>query len=295
MRATCFVFLCGAAIALSAAAGPSAARAAPLVCRITGADADGVPTYRCGGLVSCESALECDGETFGPEAVCQSYDEDAPGAFCRASCGTIVGCAESTDCPDFGGVATPVCVRFDASRGEPSGLCVYRGIGIHYCAAVEEPAVLRHYWTTCHTRADGTLTSNYFEGDCDGDGCANGDDSTPCVAGEESCVFGTRGRLCEATATDAGVPVADGGASGDGGVNAPDAAASDEDGGTSGSFDAGGDTMDAGARPPGVGFNGGGGCRCAAPGGGDASPGASALLAVAVLATIRARRSRRRS
>ncbi|MDQ3032576.1 MAG: hypothetical protein M3Y87_09185, partial [Myxococcota bacterium] len=204
------MLLLGSALALAITTTAGTARAEPLVCRITGADVDGVPTYRCGGLITCESAAECAGDDFGATAVCQSYDEGAPESFCRPACGTIVGCDESSDCPDFGGVAAPVCARFAASTGEPSGLCLYRGIGIHYCAGAEEPTVIDHFWTTCHTRADGTLTSNYYEGDCDGDGCANGDDTTPCLASDDVCMFGTRGRLCEAMRPDAGMPAADG-------------------------------------------------------------------------------------
>jgi MYXO-CTERM domain-containing protein len=279
---------------------PAAARAEPLHCRVTGLDGGGtILAYRCSAPVPCSTVATCDPTVFGDRAVCQAFDERTGEPFCRAECSTILGCDETSDCARLGS-ATPQCVPFEPSDGgEPSGLCLYPTLGITYCADAP-PTVIDHYWMACHTLPGGGVTSNYFDGDCDGDGCANGEDSTPCIAGDGPCVPRTRGPLCgTAMALDAGVGSGDGGTSADAGATTepdggnattPDAGEDEDDAGTTVELDAGErGEMDAGGAPPGIGFNGGGGCRCGVPGRGSAPGGALGIGLLALLALARRR------
>lgn len=292
--------IAAAGLALALLLAPSAALAETLYCRVLGPDAGGATLgYRCNGPVPCSTDATCDVAVFGDRAVCQAFDERTTERLCRAECSTIVGCDETSDCARLGG-ATPQCVPFLEGSGEPSGLCVYPSLGITYCAEAP-PSVINHFWTTCHTLPGGGVTSNYFDGDCDGDGCANGEDAAPCEAGEAPCVARTRGPLClDLTARDAGVGPIDGGSDADAGTTtepdasapATDGGAAGEDAGPTGELDAGRvEAMDGGGGPPGTGFNGGGGCRCAIPGGGTRAPGGGLVLGLLALGTWARRRS----
>src|SRR5690606_7158932 len=151
------------------------------------------------------------------------------------------------------------------------------------------------------TTPDGARTSSWLFGDCDHDGCPNGRDPSPCAAGrDDECGTVTLGDgECVAPVPprelDAGVPERDAGTvEGDAGGDEQDAgddeldAGSDElDAGTSGEADAGPET------PPGIGFNGGGGCRCAVPGGTSERSGGALLALALVLGAIVTRRRAR--
>jgi MYXO-CTERM domain-containing protein len=205
----------------------------------------------------------------------------------------MFGCSADSACPDVAG-ATGECVTLGpATATDPVGICVYPAAQIDYCPATDgDGTVIGHYLATCHTTPTGEVTANYFLGDCDADGCPNGSDGTPCVAGEDVCGAVMRGGECgPGRALDGGIATpdasidADGGnVQDDGGVGEPDAGGERPDGGTS--------TMDAG--PPPVSFHGGGGCTCRV-GSRDAprSSAAAGALALGALVLGALRRRRR--
>jgi len=249
--------------------------------------ADSTPPIEC-------MRAECDGTAacptfFGPGATC---DELAIGGteemLCRAPCGTLFGCGEASDCPRIAD-STGACVPLDAplSSATPR-VCVYPAVQVTYCPDPTTPAadlVSGHFLKTCHTTPESTPTSNYFLGDCDGDGCPNGADMTPCVAGEDACgVVSIGGDCAPPSETDAGVALPDGGnVQDDAGVS--DAGAADA--GVTAEDDAGPSAMDGSTTPP-VSFHGGGGCTCSA--GSRAAPRAALALGMLALLVLRRRR-----
>jgi MYXO-CTERM domain-containing protein len=226
----------------------------------------------------CATADDCV-ETGFTDPVCGSSLGDLPD-ICRPHCGTMVGCSVDGDCRPFRTFAG-VCLR-GADGATTTGICAYRGLGVSYCTdggdTTIEPLMLAH----CHLRPDGSVTSDYFEGDCDQDGCANGGDVAPCVAGEEPCGTPDLTIACSNATPDAGVPERDAGAPID-----------------AGSRDAGIEPFDAGATEPGidanqltgVSFGGGGGVRCSCRTTRAAPPSPLGTLAVAAVAlTVAGRR-----
>lgn len=224
----------------------------------------------------------CSGFT---EGVCGTALADLP-LYCRPHCGTILACSEGADCRRWRD-ALGDCRLVAAGMDPPFSVCAYPSLGATYCGTPGAPVPTERF-AACHTRPDGSPTSNYFEGNCDGDGCPNGGDLLPCVNDRAPCSELDLTISCSSAPIDAGVP--DGGNLPDASVTAFDAG--DLDAGASVPFDAGASVpFDAPASLP-VSFGGGGGCRCAVGSGGAPS---SALAASAVLlATVitRARRKR---
>lgn len=297
------VVLAGAVLAGSA----GVARAAPSVCRYVPAAAGGTGDYEC-GLDGCSEASECSMVQYGDAPICDLWAPGSDSPHCRRLCGTMFGCGELSECPVLFGqtpsACTPITVRAAGADGPP-GFCTYTALAIDYCVNAVSPSVIAHFYNQCHTTPDGTPTSNYMLGDCDADGCPNGLDAFTCDATtDEACGSVMRGpTTCSAinpldggiAVFDAGpLPVVDGG-------NVPDASTADGDGGNAqddaatsapdaGAFDAGANgEVDAGVA---VSFNGGGGCRCAVPGGGARSTSAGMMIAGLALAALIRRRRR---
>jgi MYXO-CTERM domain-containing protein len=237
------------------------------------------PILRCGAMSDCVAAVasfatqswECLGIAGSSIHVCQ------PSCFATAQC-TL---GSTLDCGPFG-----TCV----STGSLHGFC--QAAAISGCAA------------SCSVDP---LDWASPSGDCDGDGAQNGCDvhvcattagDTACVANESVCAPLDAGIVPVdggAIIPDASVATPDGGdqadasveddasTAGDGGVATPDASAS-MDGGAS-SADAGVTTI-----PPGLGFGGGGGCRCAVPSEHGRGPTGAVFVVLGIAAILGRRR-----
>lgn len=232
---------------------PAVARAEPTICEITGVEPSaGTIELLCAPPESCITEGDCVESGFS-DPVCGSSLADLP-SICRPRCGTMIGCTGDIDCRPFRDIPGS-CVTTTTTSGATYGLCAYRGLDVTYCTDAGgdtiEPSQVAH----CHLRpGDGTLTSDYFEGDCDLDGCANGADPFPCVFSKDPvCGVLDTTVACSNATPDAGVPSLDAG---------PAA----RDAGVVPSFDAG-PGVDAN-RVTGVSFGGGGGvvCTCRAHG-----------------------------
>lgn len=189
----------------------------------------------------------------------------------------------STECPPLG-TSEGTCVRPDQPGAV--GVCLYLAF-LDDCSDLGALDAAR-----CFVTPDGAPTANFFEGDCDDDGCPNGNDPFRCNACD--------GVLCSSESTDPRVDCRQGADPLPDPARCapvePDAAVA-PDAGAAGPMDAG--TEDAGpeeARPP-VRFSGGG-CTCRA----GARParvtlgemlGVTALGATALGVGRRRRRSRR--
>jgi hypothetical protein len=301
----------GIALAIAGSAIVPSARAEFRTCHITGRSGT-TPVYTCSAPVGCDEPSTCP-EALGDAPMClELLDSES---ICIARCSTLFGCTTTSDCPRiFDG--SPTCVPFSAAvSGDPPGLCLLLdpGLDVTYCADGE---VIPHYFSACHTDRTGSLATNYWDGDCDGDGCPNGIDPTTCTRGGE-CGTVSRGLFCATMmAADGGVATVDAGAAtddagpeprdagatmaGDASGNAGDGGRRDagpitqldgsaaEDGGRPGLFDAGTELVQ---LPT---FSGGGGCRCAAPGSGRAGSGAAGALSVLALLLLSVASRRRK-
>ncbi len=263
------------------------------------------------GLV-CGDARPCDPDTassFPCRGLGQCEDGWSDVPRCRPPCSTLFLCTPGStpggaplpeQCPDLDG--TPgACVTLPS--GVPSvdgrtGLCVYGTFFDASCAGMGPT-------DACFMDPSGAITSNYFAGDCDGDGAPNACDTLRCAAGggTSTCAPAV-GDGCTPTypppvdagpdaGSDAGAPADAGNAQtdaalgSDAGGAGTDSGASTPDAGGSGSDASSG--IDAGVQ---AGFSGGGGCRCAAAGAGTA-PAGVAGLALLALGLVLGRRARR--
>ncbi len=258
-----------------------------------------------GGLV-CEDARPCAGvgSACGAVSICEDGWSDGP--RCRPSCSTLILCQSAATgrmpepCPEFDGSAG-FCVPSPVSiAGYPGydGACVYVPSFVDATCSASTPSA------TCFLLpGTSTVTTNFFLGDCDGDGIPNGCDSMRCVPGSaaDGCVP-VPGDGCAATLAmpDAGIVDAGGSTTdaGDtmpdaGGEPSPDGSLTTDDSGTT--SDSGTQAFDAGVTDndaSGGSFTGGGGCRCSAAGG-DRGGLAGLGLAVLALGVTFARRRRR--
>lgn len=226
----------------------------------------------------------------------------APGVtFCHPSCDATAHCTTNADCGPLGG-------------------CRATATGLSMCI----PTALVSCASTCSLDP---LDWASAQGDCDGDGFQNGCDTQVCTTNAGSgCNFN---HLCVPpdagiTPLDSSVPRPDGSvpdasvprdatvtldAGPDAAVGEPDAFVSEPDAAESPDasrrdasmstidagntpFDAGGTGIDAATTiTPGLGFGGGGGCRCAVVGGADErTTGAWLGVGIAVVAIARRRR-----
>jgi hypothetical protein len=248
----------------------------------------------------CEDARPCDpmlGSTANGCSIgtCESGWSDAP--RCRPPCSTLFLCvpgalpgggAPREQCPQLDG-ADGQCVALPS--GVPSidgrdGVCIYTDFFDTSCVGATVSSA-------CFDDPSGALTTNFFAGDCDGDGAPNGCDAMRCASGggTSTCV-GTAGAGCTPsyTAPDAGLDE-------DAGV---DAGSAPLDGGPTRDAAPTGDAstiMDAttpissGSE---VSFGGGGGCRCGVIGGRARTDAGVALVLALLAITIERRRLTRR-
>lgn len=288
--------LLGACVVGSIAALPSGARADLMICEIDHIDRSTDPPIleqTCHARTSCSDSDPGACRELYRTGVCDSVLRES---FCRPSCGTVLRCDGDSDCPALVvTTARPRCLLGafpEGSADTPPGVCVYPGLdggarGTTYCSVT---GVSLDGFLRCHTGPEGT-TSNWFAGDCDGDGCVNGDDVDPCSPDITECLpGGPRGPMCMPVAPDGGVPDLDASTpdddAGAGGMDAgaSDAGAASDDSGSG--FD-GGNT----SAPPGTSFGGGGGCRCGVIEGGASDMRALwSVLALALALALRRRR-----
>ncbi len=259
--------------------------------------APGATGLVCGDARPCNPAsasiLPC------PIGSCEDGWSDGP--RCRPDCGSLFLCTLGSrpgggsppeQCPMLDG-ATGVCSPLPASLAPVAGrdgICIYSSFFDSSClGAVPLDA--------CFVSPGGGFTSNYFAGDCDGDGAPNACDTAICMSGgETSACRDVVGAGCTPTYTppsDAGVDggsdaaiATDAATTPDSGSAAVDAASVADAGNTSGDASI---TMDGGIR---AGFSGGGGCRCAAAGT-RTRPWAGTALALLALGLVMRRRPRR--
>lgn len=265
--------------------GVSTAHAELTLCTLKALPDDGPPTITCEPPQFCSNDDECGAEGEG-EAICQEIPTG--GGVCRVLCSTLFGCDTDDDCNKLP-VATARCVPYELSdpAAPPDGgvvrqsFCHFPLLAEQYCVPAGEERVTLESFRKCHTTVDGTLTNDYFDGDCDHDGCPNGDDGAPCDgAGTCGLVPGPR-PFCERIEIlppeDAGIEEADAGVT------------QDEDGGVAGK-DAGkpSASIDAG---PAVSFRGGGGAGCSVSASrSDGSIGGFAIVGLAAVGFLRRRR-----
>jgi hypothetical protein len=244
------------------------------------------PFLRCSSSDTCVGTASVIGAT-GPWEC--SVLPGITSTFCHPSCDATAHCNGTTDCG--------------------SGSCLPVSGSLSMCS----PSAV----TTCASSciAD-PLDWSTAQGDCDGDGAQNGCDPSPCRAGDSPCAYN---HVCVVDAgvrtLDASVPDAasapDAGNVPDAGTGPDDASSSQidaappddastlpMDASTQPSDGGGNVAMDAtgpGETTPGLGFGGGGGCRCGVAGGrqrGDAEGYFALGIVIAVLS--RSRRVTRR-
>lgn len=273
--------------------------APPLACDLssgTPACTDARPCSTDGGALPCEGTASCDASW-----------SDVP--RCRPDCSTLFLCRVPSamartpePCPVWNG-ETGACVGSTITVAPGyDGVCVYRSFTDASCTSMT-PAP-----SACFSDM-GVPTSNFFAGDCDGDGIANACDALRCDPSgrpADGCFMPPGPGCAVAPPPDAGVPdaggldasVPDGSVIGDGGNVGADTGVPSDGGGTPGDGGStqndGSTTMDASAGNDaalGVGFQGGGGCRCEAVGTSTRAP--LALWLLAPLAMWLARRRRR--
>lgn len=239
----------------------------------------GVGPERCvfpSEVPSCATAHDC------------AMPEDCPlgfgcdGGTCEPlECTAFYSCRTLDDCPDDTDLGPPiVCLPtelLDPSLGRGDGFCLFGSFDVTTeCAELGDAR-------SCFFR-DGVFSNDFFQGDCDLDGCPNGLDPNPC-SGDASDVCLPEGvsLACDTpippARPDAGVPEGDA-AIPDSGVGL-DAAGFDAAGFDAAGFDGGVDER--------VTFGGGGGCVCSAHRG---SPPSSLALLALMLVLVPLRRAR---
>lgn len=187
-----------ACLLVAHALAPSAALAGPMMCDV---EPDG--RLVCVPPETCASRRDCLGPPGTEDWFCRVVGTATATPICVPSCGTIYACdpemPPSGQCPALPG-RTASCTGLDPAADlgadvPPLGLCTYsvatRPAAIDYCTEATAQ-ILGPMFRACHTmpRVAGDpahFTSDYFQGDCDGDGCANGRDAMPCTAGS-SCL-----------------------------------------------------------------------------------------------------------
>lgn len=161
----------------------SPALAERLACDI---DADGARI--CDGVITCDERRDCISDVLSEDWYCTPASPARPDAReCMAACTTMFGCGADSDCPAMGALIGTCQAAGDASAVRA---CTYRGTApanrrITYCAD-GGATILGHYLSACHTRPravgdPAVYTPDYYQGDCDGDGCVNGADTDPCL------------------------------------------------------------------------------------------------------------------
>jgi MYXO-CTERM domain-containing protein len=281
---------------------PNGTDATPCTANPTGLSVEAVPSPFCLHDHLCEGLSS----VCAPLLHCATTDEcgrvaTSIGATTAWECSALPGTGTETYChPSC--FATAHCSIGSEPCDPRFGACTMASANLDMCL----PMAL----STCESNcASMPLSWASAQGDCDGDGAQNGCDPNPCRSGDAPCLFN---HMCSIDAgvdgggntSDAGSDAGfgndafvtvDGGTSDAGVMDAAsaDASASVEAGSMDGSarIDAGGQAVDAGlTTSPGLGFSGGGGCRC-----GIAerhhSAGAMTLLGLVALA-MRRRRQR---
>lgn len=142
----------------------------------------------------CQDVSDCSGYDL-IDPICDDYPGTGASS-CRSRCSTYFSCSRDDDCPRYAGT-TGTCRIWD-SLFSPTGACEYRAAGITYCG---DPGAVVYYGeiSDCYRLpydSSDRLVSNWFEGDCDNDGCPNGSDASPCVAGETCGSTQVLGWLC---------------------------------------------------------------------------------------------------
>jgi len=205
----------------------------------------GVGPERCvflpSGAPSCATAHPCSAASECPEGFACSDETCEP-----VACTAVYSCRNVADCPRGTELGEPVvCLptaRLDPGRGHGDGFCLFDSFAVtSACFGLLEAQ-------SCFFR-DGAFSNDFFQGDCDLDGCPNGLDPSPCsVDGAALCRPDGTSPACDTpippARLDAGVPFED--------------AALPDGGGT---FDAA--VFDGGTNER-VTFGGGGGCVCRA-------------------------------
>ncbi len=182
-------------LVLVCALAPAIARAERSTCNVS---ADG--NRFCDAAMPCDGRRSCIGDAGTEDWFCLAADRSMLGVReCMAACTTMFGCEGRMDCPVINGI-TGSCQRIEASDVTTPGVCTYVSSGapnqgITYCAPSATGSIATHFIGACHVlpmrAGDPTVyTPDYFRGDCDGDGCANGADSDPCAPPEAGTTCG---------------------------------------------------------------------------------------------------------
>lgn len=166
---------------------PLVARAEPGVC-----DLDNSGNRVCGPSMSCVTRADCIMGAGTDDETCQdiALGTGSVTRECMPDCTTLFSCGSASDCPrvnDIGPTCSPVAM---GTTTLPS-ICTWTAgattttplaAQITYCTAPGNH-IAPSQITACHRRADDPtmFTTDYFRGDCDGDGCPNGHDTNPCM------------------------------------------------------------------------------------------------------------------
>ncbi|MFO0682739.1 MAG: hypothetical protein U0234_11835 [Sandaracinus sp.] len=189
---TCFASVRAGGLALailSAWLVVPVARAEPSVCDL---DVDGARL--CVGLRGCATEGDCVTGTRTDDYACVAIPPMS-GQRCVPDCGTMFGCGQAADCPPMNGIAA-TCDPVESSNGTSApNACTYRASArplaaqITYCTTPGLHITVARLHA-CHTDPEtGAFTEDYYRGDCDGDGCANGLDTDPCDADPSACAL----------------------------------------------------------------------------------------------------------
>lgn len=246
------------------------------VCEVSTASQAGGGTIHCEVSIDCTSSADCELEPF-PDATCVPFDPTTPSRdYCQPRCGSVFRCNPEDVCPVITGTPGTCSPGWDGNS-----YCRYPMAATStYCVEDGEVIPEAQFYRCHHVPGTETgATTHYQFGDCDGDGCANVNDTSPCdpMAGAEGCMAVPPPAEClpsSGGASDGGAGTADAGARGDGGLKRDGSA-----GGGGGS----------GAPEPIYDYRGSGGCAVTAVPDGPGWPAAPSVLALAVAARRRRR------
>lgn len=152
-----------------------------------------IPTRTCGSPISCGQRSECFVGPGTDDRTCQSVAAATSTRECIPQCTTLFGCGGNEQCPTIHGIAptcSPTVVAPQICTWTTTSTSVPAYAQISYCPAMPGGHITESNISSCHrlpNSSPAVWTPDYFQGDCDDDGCPNGFDTNPCHSDRGAC------------------------------------------------------------------------------------------------------------